>query len=231
MFLKGLAAVVNLLAFGEAPAFLRPVLAGGVSIALSKAKGGVRPLVCGDPLRRLVGKCFCLGAKEDFSHFFKGVNFGVGTKGGVEIIAHTLRDFVAHHTGEGLAALKIDFKNAFNCVDRSTFLSAVHREFPGLYRWVEWCYGDPSVLLYNHTDVILSSCGVQQGDPLGPMLFSLALRPIVEEIKTLNPRLNLWYLDDGVIIGSPSLLQTVWDIIRLKGPKCGLTPTLINVWI
>ena len=56
------------------------------------------------------------------------------------------------------------------------------------------------------------------------MLFSFALRPIVEEIKTLNPRLNLWYLDDGVIIGSPSLLQTVWDIIRLKGPKCGLTP-------
>ena len=117
VFLKGLAAVVNLLAFGEAPDFLRPVLAGGVSIALSKAKGGVRPLACGDPLRRLVGKCFCLGAKEDFSKFFKGINFGVGTKGGVEIIAHTLRDFVAHHTGEGLAALKIDFKNAFNCVD------------------------------------------------------------------------------------------------------------------
>src|SRR6185312_14190240 len=45
-----------------------------------------------------------------------------------------------------------------------------------------------------------------------------------EEIKSLNPHLNLWYLDDGVIIGSPSLLQTVWDIIRLKGPTAGLTP-------
>ena len=71
MFLSGLTAVVNLLAFGEAPAFLQPVLAGGVSIALAKAKGGVRPLACGDPLRRLVGKCFCLGAKQDLPNFLK----------------------------------------------------------------------------------------------------------------------------------------------------------------
>ena len=120
-FLRGLSAVVNLLACGDAPDFLRPFLAGGVSIALAKSNGGVRPLACGDPLRRLVGKCFCLGAKQDFSNMFAGNNFGVGTKGGVEIIAHTLRDFVTNHTGEGLAALKVDFKNAFNCVDRSVF--------------------------------------------------------------------------------------------------------------
>src|ERR1700743_3602458 len=111
------------------------------------------------------------------------MNFGVGTKGGVEIVAHTLRDFVAHHTTEGLAALKIDFRNAFNCVDRSCFLKAVHQDFPGLYSWIEWCYGTPSVLLCNHCDEIVSSCGVQQGDPLGPLLFSLALQPIVEKIK------------------------------------------------
>ena len=224
VFLRGLSAVVNLLAFGEAPTFLQPFLAGGVSIALSKPNGGVRPLACGDPFRRLVGKCFCLGAKDDFAAKFAGSNFGVGTKGGVEIVAHTLRDFVAHHTGEGLAILKVDFRNAFNCVDRSSFLSAIHRDFPGLYSWIEWCYGSPSLLLYNHADIILSSCGVQQGDPLGPLLFSLALQPIVEEIQALNPRLNLWYLDDGVIVGSPQLLQQVWDIIRLKGPALGLFP-------
>ena len=61
-------------------------------------------------------------------------------------------------------------------------------------------YSSPSVLLYNHTDIISSSCGVQQGDPLGPLLFSIVLAPIIEEIRALNPRLNLWYLDDGVIV-------------------------------
>ena len=97
------------------------------------AKGGVRPLCCSDPFRRLVSKCFCLGAKEEFSACFEGRNFGVGCPGGVEVVAHTLRDFVNNHTGEGLAALKVDFRNAFNCVDRSCFLSSVHHSFPGLY--------------------------------------------------------------------------------------------------
>ena len=62
---------MNLLAFGEAPAFLQPVLAGGVSIALAKAKGGVRPLACGDPLRRLVVKCFCLEPNKISPNFLK----------------------------------------------------------------------------------------------------------------------------------------------------------------
>ena len=96
-----------------------------------------------------------------------------------------------------------DFRNAFNSVDRSAFLSSVHRSFPGLYAWTEWCYGSPTVLLYNHSDIILSSCGVQQGDPLGPFLFSLVLAPIIEKIQALSPDLNLWYLDDGVIVGPP----------------------------
>jgi hypothetical protein len=90
-FLNALCAVVNLLASGKAPTFLRPLLAGGVSIALSKSKGGVRPLCCGDPFRRLVSKRFCMGAKEEFSSCFEGKNFGVGCPGGVEVVAHTLR--------------------------------------------------------------------------------------------------------------------------------------------
>src|SRR4051812_28527021 len=133
---------------------------------------------------------------------------------------HTLRDFVSNHSGKGLAALKIDFRNAFNCVDRSAFLSSVHRSFPGLYAWTEWCYGSPTVLLYNHADIIISSCGVQQGDPLGPFLFSLVLAPIIEEIQALSPDLNLWYLDDGVIVGPPELLQNAWDIINLNQRGC-----------
>ena len=131
-----------------------------------------------------------------------------------------------------MAALKVDFKNAFNCVDRSSFLASVHSSLPGLYPWVEWCYSEPSVLLYNHSDIISSSCGVQQGDPLGPLLFSLALLPIVEEIQALSPRLNLWYLDDGVIVAPPEILQKAWDIIRSRGPSIGLFPNATKCeWI
>ena len=91
-FSGALVAAVNQLANGEAPGFLRPFLAGGVSIALQKKGAGVRPLCCGDPLRRLVAKCFCLGAKQEISAFFERKNYGVGCPGGVEVVALCLRD-------------------------------------------------------------------------------------------------------------------------------------------
>jgi len=83
---------VNLLASGKAPDFLQPFMAGGVSIALQKPTGGVRPLCCGDSIRRLVAKCFCIRGKDDIAAVFKGKNYGVGCRGGVEVVAHSLRD-------------------------------------------------------------------------------------------------------------------------------------------
>jgi hypothetical protein len=81
----------NYFAQGMGPEFLRPLMAGGVSIALEKSATAVRPLACGDPIRRLVGKLFCLGGKEEISKAFEGKNYGVGCKGGVEVVAHSLR--------------------------------------------------------------------------------------------------------------------------------------------
>ena len=67
---------------------------------------------------------------------------------------------------------KIDFSNAFNCVDRQAFLEQCRHQFPGLSRWAEWCYAQPSHLYFG-PDTISSERGVQKGDPIGPLLFSL----------------------------------------------------------
>ena len=66
-FGAALTMMVNMLAAGTAPSYLKPILAGGVSIALQKTETAIRPLACGDPIRRLVGKCFCVAAKDDIS--------------------------------------------------------------------------------------------------------------------------------------------------------------------
>ena len=124
-------------------------------------------MCCGDPLRRLVSKCFCIGAKDQFATEFKGKNYGVGCPGGVEIVAHALREVVSHPPAPGLALLKIDFKNAFNLVDRSNFMEAACLRFPFLEPWITWSYSRSSYLFYDHSNVISSECGVQQGDPLG----------------------------------------------------------------
>src|SRR5207249_1201452 len=94
-FVSSLTSLTNFFSAGRAPLFLQPFLAGGVSLAFAKPRGGIRPICCGDPIRRLVGKCFCLGAKEHISAHFKGLNFGVGCPGGVEVVAHSLRSVLS----------------------------------------------------------------------------------------------------------------------------------------
>eukprot|EP00973_Karenia_brevis_P006835 927554-Karenia_brevis.AAC.1 len=50
-----LVSVVQLLANGEAPRSLAPMLAGANLVALEKDDGGLRPVAVGDVLRRLTG--------------------------------------------------------------------------------------------------------------------------------------------------------------------------------
>ena len=120
-------------------------------------------------------------------------------------------------------SMKIDVSNAFNRVSRHAIMFIVRKHFPRLARWVEWCYGHDSILCYANWE-ILSREGVQQGDPLGPLLFSLVLHAVIKSIDTTCPNLilNKWYLDDGVIIGTSSELLKVMEILEKEGPESGL---------
>ena len=122
----------------------------------------MRPLACGDPIRRLVAKCFCAAGKEEISKSCAGRNYGVGCPGGVEVVAHSLRDCLKEHKGSKLGLLKIDFRDAFNLVKRSHFVKAACEMFPAMPKWTEWCYGEATMLLYDHQHIIESCAGVPQ---------------------------------------------------------------------
>ena len=91
------------------------------------------------------------------------------------------------------------------------------------YPWMEYSYGSQPFLLLGEKS-IRSCCGVQQGDPLGPLGFSLVLHPMVQKIKEQVPGhiINAWYLDDGTLCGSPDDQARALAIIESDGPPGGL---------
>lgn len=221
---------VNMLAQGRAPDFLQPFLAGGNAIALKKGEDAIRPLCSGDPLRRLVAKCFCLAGKDDIDDIFKGMNYGVGCPGGTEVVVHSLRDILKLHSVQGSTKglLKIDFKNAFNLVERAEFIKAACARLPGISRWTHWCYDQPSILLYGGKFVLWSTGGTQQGDPLAPFYYCCPLLRLIQIISELEPDYNKWYMDDGGIVAELDILQRAWDIICREGPGLGMYPNIIK---
>ena len=79
------------------------------------------------------------------------------------------------------------------------------------------------------TAVIESSCGVQQGDPLGPLYFCCGINGLVNEIQKLNPVYNKWYMDDGGIIGDVETLQQAWKIMARDGTLPQAFPVRVDV--
>ena len=66
---------------------------------------------------------------------------------------------------------------------------------------------------------ILASSGVQQGYPLGPLLFSLVLMQFIDHVKLHDlVAFHIWYLDDGTFISSRSSLLQLMDTFTSHGP-------------
>jgi Reverse transcriptase (RNA-dependent DNA polymerase) len=115
--------------------------------------------------------------------------------------------------------VKLDFSNAFHYIRRDVVLQAVADTILGIYQYCHLAYQQNSVVNFCQ-QAICSQEGVQQGDPLGPLQFCLAVHPT---LSSLTSSLNIGYVDDFTLGGPMPSVSTDVTIIRSKGSIIDLT--------
>ena len=215
--LTALSSFANLVLEGRTPPSIRPAFFGASLIALEKKGGGIRPIAVGSTLRRLVAKAASAIMKSKMSALLAPTQLGFGIKGGVDAAIHAARYYL-HHLTPHHAVVKLDFRNAFNSVRRDKMLNAVLDLAPELFHFVHSVYSSPSNLYWGDK-IIHSEEGVQQGDPLGPLLFCLTIFRIQERLESELP---LLYLDDITLGGSLDQIKHDLRVIEEESSALGL---------
>jgi len=219
--LTTLTAFVNMLLAGRCPSVVAPIFFGGRLIALNKKSGGIRPIAIGFTLRRLVSKCANTAGIARLVTYFQPRQLGVGTPGGCEAAIHSARRYLENLEPENVV-VKLDFTNAFNCLHRHDMLLAVRDRLPDLYAYCYSAYSQPSILYYGPF-TIMSNEGPQQGDPIGPLMFSNTVHPL---LTSLAAELTIGYLDDLTLGGHQDEVAKDVERIISEGRNMGL---LLNI--
>ncbi|KAL0227059.1 hypothetical protein P9112_014383 [Eukaryota sp. TZLM1-RC] len=98
----------------------------------------------------------------------------------------------------------------------------IQKHFPELSSYFYLFYGKPSELVYDVFS-LKSSSGVKQGDPLGPLLFCLAIQESLIAINEKYPSLKIvGYMDDISLIGPFDVVQKASNEIAEQYEIIGL---------
>ena len=228
--LNGLALLLQDIINGNLPDSIKPFLLQSTLIGLDKSNGiSIRPIAIGEIFYRIAATLALQTIRDAISDLLKPIQLGVGVSGGCEAIIHNLQHLL-EQSDHPVAALAVDFKNAFNTISRRTVLESLYAQptLNTLWRLADFAYSQPSELLIrdgggNLYPGITSSQGVRQGDPLSSLLFALAIQPVYEAV--VNEHIDVSasaILDDITLVGTPTELAGAYETLTREAHKIGL---------
>ena len=187
---------VNLLLEGGTPSHVRSTLFGAKLFAISKKDGGARPIAVGYVWRRIAAKIACNFVSSRCSALLAPRQIGFGVACGTEAAVRATRQYT-DNMEPGHVLVKLDFKNAFNTLRRDSILESVSTYCPELLPFASSSMESASVLQFGEFN-LSSAEGAQQGDPLGPLYFCLAIKDVLDSLRS---EFVVGYLDDVTIGG------------------------------
>ena len=127
----------------------------------------------------------------------------------------------------------VDFSNAFNTLYRIRIHEGLVAYAPSLLPYFAWAYGSPAqLLLSNGYKICESETGIRQGDPLGPLYFSLGIDAILRELRLEFPGAHaLAYLDDITIVGKRSEVARAITWLTKRSLDAGLKVNMDKTFI
>ena len=179
------------IAVGDAPLWVRDVLKLGRATALKKGDAGVRPLVCHEPLRRLLTRALVFDSEIEVQEYLGPYQFAVGVAGGCPAMALSVKKLA--HRNKSCVFFKLDLVNAYNTQSREDALSNLADASPELESFLRQFYGGGSQYFFrtgqNEHCIISAVEGIEQGDAAGPALFACGLKTPLDELRAELHRL------------------------------------------
>jgi hypothetical protein len=140
--------------------------------------------------RRIVDKCLLDKECTVIVELLNPFQLSTDVAGGAEVIVHTtnmLRDSIDRKT---FAEVDLDLQNAYGRRLHQTAIDSVVDKLPGMAQFVVAIYTQAGRLYYKDHAFSLTS-GVDQGDPLVGLLFSLTLHAFLFKVHNIIPDLQL----------------------------------------
>ena len=155
---------------------LREIRIGRMT-ALQKPTEGVRGIVAGDIIRRLVSRTIAQQIRTKVEKATAPFQYALSTRAGCECIAHAIQAMT--DANPRCTVLSVDGIGAYD-ISRRAMLSGLVRHMEGgdsVLPFVLQFYGSPSSYLWEDSEgvvhEVLQGEGGEQGDALMPALFSL----------------------------------------------------------
>ena len=196
---------------------------------------GLRPIGVGEVSRRIAGKVIVSVLKENAIKCTGTLQVCAGQVAGIEAAVYSMNMMYEDKNTDGI--LLVDASNAFNSLNRHSFLHNISYLCPSIAIFVKNCYSTPSRLFIVGGTEITSRQGTTQGDLVSMAIYGIVVTPLINMLIDIlsneySANVNVMaYADDFSAAGNLKDLRRWYSVLTEIGPKFGYYPEPTKTWL